>query len=66
MEGSLAQKIGLKPGDRLIQMNGFKLKSAMDIHRAATAPKKNPENLLRIQRDGRSIDFTFAFDSGRK
>ena len=66
MEGSLAQKIGLKTGDRLVRMNGFDLKSPMDIHRAATAPQKNRENMLRITRDGQSLDFTFAFDTGRE
>lgn len=60
-KGSEAERIGLKPGDRLIEMDGRKISSPMDLHRAAVSAKADAEHRLAVDRDGLRLEFKFKF-----
>ena len=61
MPGSRAEKMGLKPGDRLLSMDGRKVESPLDMHRAALAGDEKAEHTLTIDRAGIVIKYTFRF-----
>ncbi len=59
--GSEAERIGLRPGDRLVGMDGVDLTSFMDLHRAAVDGGAEREHALVVERLGRIIEFSFRF-----
>lgn len=60
---SEAVRIGLKPGDRLLELNGRDIESAMDLHRAALEKGSVAEHKLTVERNGRLLEFDFKFTS---
>ncbi|MBU2548659.1 MAG: ChaN family lipoprotein [Proteobacteria bacterium] len=59
--GSEAERIGLAPGDVLIEMDGRPLTSLMDMHRAASEDGKDREHDLTVDRNGEKRAFRFRF-----
>jgi uncharacterized iron-regulated protein len=59
--GSEAERIGLQAGDRLIQLNGSPIESAMDFHRLAVTQGTDRSHELTLVRDGAVITKTFRF-----
>ena len=55
--GSAAADAGLRPGDRIIAMNGIAL---AELDKANLVPLKDGDLTLTVLRDGRGIDVTFA------
>lgn len=58
---SEAQRIGLLPGDRLVNLDGHPLRSPRDLHQAALAEGLDRAHVLTVDRQGRELKFTFRF-----
>ncbi|MEW5723849.1 MAG: ChaN family lipoprotein [Thermodesulfobacteriota bacterium] len=58
---SEAERIGLRPGDRLLLLDGEEMGSLMDLHRAAVKGGAGVEHTLVVLRDGQRLTFHFRF-----
>jgi len=59
--GSEAKRIGLRPGDELIKLNGRPLESLLDFHQAAVEGGADQDHILTVDRAGRILEFKFRF-----
>jgi len=59
--GSEAERIGLRSGDELVEMDGRPLESLLDFHRAAVEGGPDKEHTLTVDRAGQILEFTFRF-----
>ncbi|MEW6266836.1 MAG: ChaN family lipoprotein [Thermodesulfobacteriota bacterium] len=59
--GSEAESLGLRPGDRLLELDGRPIKSALDLHQAVMVNGSAREHLLTVDRDGTILKFKFKF-----
>ena len=59
--GSVAQTMGIKVGDKIIQMAGKPVKKVMDVVESVTATAFGTWLPLQIERDGKKIDMVAKF-----
>ncbi|MFH1135890.1 MAG: ChaN family lipoprotein [Pseudomonadota bacterium] len=59
--GSEAERIGLRTGDRLLELDGSELEGAMDLHRIAIKGGAGAEHYLVVERGGLRLGFKFSF-----
>jgi len=59
--GSEAERIGLRSGDELVEMDGRPLESLLDFHRAAVEGGPDNDHILTVNRAGQILEFTFRF-----
>lgn len=63
--GSEAERIGLNEGDRLVRINGKRIRSAFQLHRAAMDAGPLKEQVLQVDRNGFLYNFKFHFRETR-
>ena len=63
-----ARKAGLKPGDRIVSVNGRKVAMWAEVSRIVSATPEGKQVRLRIRRDGKESDFTVTprYDASAK
>lgn len=61
-EGSMYDKLGLRNGDTLTEINGIKLKNAREAIRLLQSLKANRELEIAVLRDGKIEEFTIQLE----
>jgi S1-C subfamily serine protease len=59
--GSEAERIGLKPGDKLLLLDGRELYDMLAMHRAAAEGGPDQDHVLVFQRGGEKMERKFRF-----
>lgn len=58
---SSAEEAGVKPGDKLLKLNGEDITSALDFHRAAVSGGIKADHILTVQRGKQVLNIPFTF-----
>ena len=64
MAGSSAAAAGLRPGDRLLTLDGRWTDTVGDCYAAASRVKPGTEAILAVRRDGKALELTVTVKSG--
>ena len=57
IDGYVAQEIGLQQGDKIIEMNGEKIKSKYDLNKITETATKDKEFTIKIDRNGEEKEY---------
>ena len=65
VEGSAAQKAGIKAGDLLVKLGSAAIEDASDLRGAVTALEAGKPSPATVWRDGRSVDLSLTIEAPR-
>lgn len=65
MEGSAAERAGMKTGDRILWIGKGRIEGIEDAIRSLRRFKKGDETLVVVERDGKKLDLTARFGAGK-
>lgn len=57
IEGYVAQEIGLQQGDRIVEIDGKKVKNKYDLDKITKAMNENKEITIKVEREGENKEF---------